>query len=105
MTQTWNGGGADGTGTAGATIEYDEDGTDKVVVSGASWQFNCGIGITGGTTIDNIQIKQDTIASTSGDTMFIDPFPDGLSSEGLLVIKVVYKSMELQLQLIQQMQL
>ena len=64
------GGGADGTGTADATIEYDEDGTDKVVVSGASWQFNCGIGITGGATIDNIQIKQDTIASTSGDTMF-----------------------------------
>ncbi|BCU98004.1 MAG: hypothetical protein CM15mV20_0860 [uncultured marine virus] len=81
------GGGADGTGTADATIEYDEDGTDKVLVSGASWQFNCGIGITGGTTIDNIQIKQDTIASTSGDTMFIDPFPDGLSSEGLLVVK------------------
>ena len=81
------GGGADGTGTADATIEYDENGTDKVLVEGASWQFNCGIGITGGTTIDNIQIKQDTIASTSGDTMFIDPFPDGLSSEGLLVIK------------------
>ena len=51
------GGGADGTGTADSTIEYDEDGTDKIVVSGASWQFNCGIGITGGTTIDNIQIK------------------------------------------------
>ena len=68
-------------------LEYDENGTDKLVVTGASWQFNCGIGITGGTTIDNIQIKQDTIASTSGDTMFIDPFPDGLSSEGLLVIK------------------
>ena len=81
------GGGSDGTGTADATIEYDEDGTDKVVVSGASWQFNCGIGITGGTTIDNIQIKQDTIASTSGNVMYIDPFPDGLSSEGLLVVK------------------
>ena len=81
------GGGADGTGAPDATIEYDEDGTDKVVVSGASWQFNCGIGITGGTTIDNIQIKTDTIASTSGNVMYIDPFPDGLSSEGLLVVK------------------
>ena len=68
-------------------LEYDENGTDKLVVTGASWQFNCGIGITGGTTIDNIQIKTDTIASTSGNTMFIDPFPDGLSSEGLLVVK------------------
>ena len=81
------GGGADGTGTADSTIEYDEDGTDKIVVSGASWQFNCGIGITGGTTIDNIQIKTDTIASTSGNVMYIDPYPDGLSSEGLLVVK------------------
>ena len=68
-------------------LEYDENGTDKLVVTGASWQFNCGIGITGGTTIDNIQIKTDTIASTSGNTMFIDPYPDGLSSEGLLVVK------------------
>ena len=68
-------------------LEYDENGTDKLLVTGASWQFNCGIGITGGTTIDNIQIKTDTIASTSGNTMFIDPYPDGLSSEGLLVVK------------------
>ena len=68
-------------------LEYDENGTDKLLVTGASWQFNCGIGITGGTTIDNIQIKQDTIASTSGNVMYIDPYPDGLSSEGLLVVK------------------
>ena len=68
-------------------LEYDENGTDKLVVTGASWQFNCGIGITGGTTIDNIQIKTDTIASTSGNVMYIDPYPDGLSSEGLLVVK------------------
>ena len=70
-----------------AKIEYDENGTDKVLVTGASWQFNAGIGITGGTTIDNIQIKQDTIASTSGNVMYIDPYPDGLSSEGLLIVK------------------
>ena len=68
-------------------LEYDENGTDKLLVTGASWQFNCGIGVTGGTTIDNIQIKQDTIASTSGNVLYIDPYPDGLSSEGLLVIK------------------
>ncbi len=68
-------------------LEYDEDGTDKLLVTGASWQFNCGIGITGGTTIDNIQIRTDTIASTSGNVLYIDPYPDGLSSEGLLVVK------------------
>ena len=51
-------------------LEYDENGTDKLVVTGASWQFNCGIGITGGTTIDNITIKTDTIASTSGNVLY-----------------------------------
>ena len=81
------GGGSDGTGTADGTIEYDEDGTDKILVNGASWQFNCGIGITGGTTIDNIAISTNTIASTSGNVLYIDPFPDGLSSEGLLIVK------------------
>ena len=70
-----------------AKIEYDENGTDKVIVTGASWQFNAGIGLTGGMTIDNIQIKTDTIASTSGNVMYIDPYPDGLSSEGLLIVK------------------
>ena len=68
-------------------IEYDENGIDKVRVSGADWQFDCGIGITGGTTIDNIAISTNTIASTSGNVLYIDPFPDGLSSDGLLVVK------------------
>ena len=68
-------------------IEYDENGIDKVRVSGADWQFDCGIGITGGTTIDNIAISTNTIASTSGNVLYIDPFPDGLSSDGLLIVK------------------
>ena len=34
--------------------------------------------------------------------MFIDPFPDGLDSDGMVIIKVVYKLMELQLLLILQ---
>ena len=68
-------------------LEYDENGTDKLLVTGAAWQFNCGVGITGGSIIDNIRIKQDTIASTSGNVLYIDPYPDGLSSEGLLVVK------------------
>ena len=68
-------------------IEYDENGIDKVRVSGADWQFDCGIGITGGTRIDNIAISTNTIASTSGNVLYIDPFPDGLSSDGLLIVK------------------
>jgi len=68
-------------------LEYDENGTDKLLVSGAAWQFNCGVGITGGSVIDNIAISTNTISSRSGDVLYIDPFPDGLSSEGLLVVK------------------
>ena len=44
------GGDADGTGTADAKIEYDEDGTDKVQVTGANWKFNCTV------EMDNIVI-------------------------------------------------
>ena len=68
-------------------LEYDENGTDKLLVSGAAWQFNCGVGITGGSVIDNIAISTNTISSRSGDVLYIDPFPDGLSSEGLLIVK------------------
>ena len=68
-------------------IEYDEDGTDKIRVTGADWQFDCGIGITGGARFDNIAISTNTIASTSGNVLYIDPFPDGLSSDGLLIVK------------------
>ena len=44
------GGGTDGTGTADAKIEYDEDSTDKVQVTGAGWKFNCTV------EMDNIVI-------------------------------------------------
>ena len=75
-----------------AKIEYDEDGTNKVQVTGAGWVYN-GIPVEfqggGGIVIDNIGISSNVISSKSGasNTLFIDPYPDGLDSDGLVVIK------------------
>ena len=43
----------------------------------------------GGVTIDSIGISSNVIrtASGSGNTLYIDPYPDGLSNEGTVVIK------------------
>jgi hypothetical protein len=44
---------------------------------------------TGGVTIDNIGISSNVISTKSGggNVLYIDPYPDGLSNEGLVVIK------------------
>ncbi len=77
-----------------AKIEYDENGTDKVQVTGADWQFNdldLIIKNPGGegVIIDNIGISSNVIRSIAGggNTLYIDPYPDGLSSDGLLIVK------------------
>ena len=43
----------------------------------------------GGVTIDNIRINSNVIStkSGSGNVLYIDPYPDGLSNEGLVVVK------------------
>ena len=70
-------------------IEYDENGTDKVQVSGADWVFNNAMQIAGGVSIDNVGISSNVISTLSGggNTLYIDPYPDGLSSEGLVIVK------------------
>ena len=72
-----------------ASIEYDEDGTDKVQVTGKAWVYNSGIEIVGGTVIDNIGISSNVISTKTGggNTLYLDPYPDGLSSDGLVVVK------------------
>ena len=72
-----------------ASIEYDEDGTDKVQVTGKGWVYNTEIEIFGGLTVDNIGISSNVIRTRSGggNTLFIDPYPDGLDSDGMVVIK------------------
>ena len=92
------------------SIEFDENGTDHVRVTK---QSSCqGIifdgvpleivnpGIGDGLVIDNIGISSNVISSKSGggNTIFIDPYPDGFWIVMVwLSSKVVYKLMELQL--------
>ncbi len=77
------------------SIEYDEDGTDKIQVTGAPWVYN-GVtleivnpGVGDGLVVDNIGISSNVISTKSGggNTLFIDPYPDGLDSDGMVIIK------------------
>ena len=72
-----------------SSIEYDENGTDKVLVTGADWVFNNAMQISGGVSIDNVGISSNIISTLSGggNTLYIDPYPDGLSSEGMVIVK------------------
>ena len=112
------GGGADGNSTPDATIEYDENGVDQLTFAGADVRFNIatqstskdtgsiitegGLGVEknvniggnlavsgGNSTLGNIRIENNIIASLSGqeNKIFIDPYPDGLSNEGDVIIK------------------
>ena len=109
------GGGADGTAVADSKIEYDEDGTDQLTFTGADVRINIatesttkdngalivegGVGIEknlnvggslniiGNATFDQIRLQDNIISTISGDTLYIDPYPDGLSNEGTCVIK------------------
>ena len=73
-----------------AKIEYDENGDDKVKVTGADWVWdNVNFNINGDFTVDNIGISSNIISTKSGggNTLYLDPYPDGLSSDGLVIIK------------------
>ena len=72
-----------------SSIEYDENGTDIVQVTGADWVFNNALQISGGVSIDNVGISSNIISTLSGggNTLYIDPYPDGLSSEGVVIVK------------------
>jgi len=90
------GGGADGTAASDATIEYDENGTDELRFAGADVRFTSNkvtidnqLVTSGNSTLGNIRIEDNIIASNSGagNKIFIDPYPDGLSNEGDVIIK------------------
>ena len=73
-------------------VYYNEASSDKVQVDGAGWVFNTTVelgGGSGGFSVDNIGIKSNQIFSKSGggNTIYIDPYPDGLSSDGLVIVK------------------
>jgi len=96
-------------------IEYDEDGTNQLTFTGADVRINIptqssdkdtgalivegGVGIeknlnvggnftvNGNATFDDIRLEDNIISTVSNDTLYLDPFPDGLSNEGTVVIK------------------
>ena len=90
------GGGTDGTAAADSKIEYDENGDDQLKFSGADVKFDTSRVIIGGqlvvqgsnATLGQVQISNNSIQTLGGTTkLFIDPFPDGLSNEGDVIIK------------------
>ena len=99
-----------------AKIEYDEDGVNQLTFTGADVRINIatesidkdtgalivegGVGIeknlnVGGTInvegasiIDNVKIENNVISTIdSSDILYLDPYPDGLSNEGTVIIK------------------
>jgi len=90
------GGGTDGTTAADSKIEYDENGDDQLKFSGADVKFDTSRVIIGGqlvvqgsnATLGQVQISNNSIQTLGSTTkLFIDPFPDGLSNEGDVIIK------------------
>ncbi len=79
-------------------IVLDPNGNGRVVFDGpinitGVATFNNGINVNGrslfndSVTINNVGIETNLIKTISGNTLFIDPFPDGLDNEGTVVIK------------------
>ena len=72
----------------GVGIEKNLNVGGNVNVTGIS-TFNGKISVVGGVEIDNIGISSNVIATRQGggNQLFIDPYPDGLSNEGTVIIK------------------
>ena len=66
-----------------ADIRYN-NASNQVIVNGVEWKFE-------GTKVyfDNVGISSNVISTKSGggNTLYIDPYPDGLSSDGLVIVK------------------
>ena len=73
----------------GGSLEYDENNTNKIQVNGVSWVYNNDVEFDGDTRFGDIEIKDNIISTIpgSGDIMYLDPYPDGLSNEGTVIIK------------------
>ena len=72
-----------------ARIEYDENGTNRVQVTGAPWTWNTEIQTTTRARFGDVAIQDNIISTVSGgtDTLYLDPYPDGLSNEGTVIVK------------------
>jgi hypothetical protein len=78
----------------GDTTESNNKDTGALVVEGGvgiEKNLNVGgsINISGASIFDSVKIENNVIStlSGSGDTLYIDPYPDGLSGDGTVVIK------------------
>jgi hypothetical protein len=62
-----------------------------VVEGGVGIEKNLNVGgtfsVTGYSTFDQIKIENNVISTTSGNELYLDPYPDGLSNEGTVIIK------------------
>ena len=74
-------------------IILDPNGAGRVVFEGTAIDINKPLFLNApatfnyGVAINNIGISTDLIRTTSGDTLYIDPYPDGLDNEGTVIIK------------------
>ena len=78
----------------GDVTESTDKNTGALVVEGGvgierSLNVGGSISVSGSSTFDSIKISDNVISSVSGsgDTIYIDPYPDGLSNEGTVIIK------------------
>ena len=100
-----------------AKFEYDEDGTDQLNYTGADLRINVttnstsidtgaliveggvgiekdvhiggGLNVTGHSVFDQVKIADNIISTLPGgtDVLYLDPYPDGLSNEGTVIVK------------------
>ena len=76
----------------GDTTQSDDKDTGALVVEGGvgiEKNLNVGgnINVGGSATFDNIKLEDNVISTVSDDILYIDPYPDGLSNEGTVIIK------------------
>ena len=72
-----------------AKIEYDENGTDRLVFSGAHVVFQEQFNVETRAELGKVRIEENIISTVSGagNLLYLDPYPDGLSNEGTVIIK------------------
>ena len=70
-------------------FEYDEDGTDRLLISGKEVMFNTPLNVSTHSIFGKLKLEENVLSTVSGagDKLFIDPFPDGLSNQGDVIIK------------------
>ena len=78
--------------TIADTTQSDDKDTGALVVEGGvgiEKDVNIGgsLNVGGYAVFDNIKLEDNVISTTSDDVLYIDPYPDGLSNEGTVIIK------------------